>query len=71
MKKWMNRMMINAMVKVQAWKQNEEGMEIIQVLVLLALGVGLIMVFMTFSTQIKDIVTEKVGNFITAFGSAD
>lgn len=70
MKKWMNRMMINAMVKVQAWKQNEEGMEIIQVLVLLALGVGLIMVFMTFSTQIKDIVTEKVGNFITAFGSA-
>lgn len=68
MKKWMDRMAIKAMVKVQAWKQDEEGMEIIQVLILLALGVGLVGLFIGFSGQITDAVSQKISDFMDIFG---
>ena len=68
MKKWMDRMAIKAMVKVQAWKQDEEGMEIIQVLILLALGVGLVGLFIGFSGQITDAVSKKISDFMNIFG---
>lgn len=68
MKKWMDRMAIKAMVKVQAWKQDEEGMEIIQVLILLALGVGLVGLFIGFSGQITGAVSKKISDFMDIFG---
>lgn len=68
MKKWMDRMAIKAMVKVQTWKQDEEGMEIIQVLILLALGVGLVGLFIGFSGQITDAVSKKISDFMNIFG---
>ena len=68
MKQWMNKMAIRAMLKVQEWKQNEEGMEIIQVLILLALGVGLVALFIGFSGQITDSVTKKIEEFLKIFG---
>ena len=67
MKKWMDRMAIKAMVKVQAWKQDDEGMEIIQVLILLALGVGLVALFIGFSEQITTVVGEKMADFMDIF----
>lgn len=68
MKQWMNKMAIRAMLKVQEWKQNEEGMEIIQVLILLALGVGLVALFIGFSDKITDSVTKKINEFLKIFG---
>ena len=67
MMKWMNHMAVKAMMKVQAWKQDEEGMEIIQVLILLALGVGLVALFMGFSDQITGKVSEKITDFLDIF----
>lgn len=67
MKKWANHMAVKAMMKVQAWKQDEEGMEIIQVLILLALGVGLVAMFMGFSDQITGAVSGKINDFLTKF----
>ena len=67
MMKWMKHMAVKAMMKVQAWKQDEEGMEIIQVLILLALGVGLVALFMGFSDQITGKVSEKITDFLDIF----
>lgn len=46
---------------------DQEGMEVIQVLVLLALGLGLVALFMTFSDQITSAVSEKIQEFLDQF----
>ena len=66
----MNRLNVwalRAMQKLQDWKEDEQGMEIIQVLVLLAIGLGLIAVFIGFGDQITSAVSEKVQDFLDNF----
>lgn len=48
-------------------RQDQEGMEVIQVLVLLALGLVLIGGFIAFSDQITGVVGEKVNDFMKQF----
>ena len=48
-------------------KEEEDGMEIIQVLILLAVGLGLIALFISFGDQITGAVTEKVTEFMSDF----
>ena len=67
MKQWINKMALGAMGRLQAWKEDEQGMEIIQVLVLLAIGLGLIAVFIGFGAQITSAVSEKVQDFLDNF----
>lgn len=58
---------IRAAVKAQNWARNEEGMEIIQVLIILGLAVGLAVIFIGFSDQITSAVQEKLGGFLDKF----
>ena len=67
MKQWINKMALGAMGRLQTWKEDEHGMEIIQVLVLLAIGLGLIAVFIGFGDQITSAVSEKVQDFLDNF----
>lgn len=67
MKKMLNKAAVKAYAKLQAWKQDEQGMEIIQVLVLLAIGLGLVAIFIAFGNQITEAVTEKVNDFLDIF----
>ena len=67
MKQWINKMALGAMGRLQAWKEDEQGMEIIQVLVLLAIGLGLIAVFIGVGDQITSAVSEKVQDFLDNF----
>ena len=46
---------------------NEEGMEVIQVLVLLAIGLGIILLFMTLGKDITKAVETKVKDFLSKF----
>lgn len=68
MKKKLDKLAVKAMLKAQEWGRNEDGMEIVQVLILLALGVGLVAIFMAFSDQIVSAVTSKVNDFLGKFG---
>ena len=68
MKKKLDKLAVTAMLKAQEWGRNEDGMEIVQVLILLALGVGLVAIFMAFSDQIVSAVTSKVNDFLGKFG---
>ena len=52
---------IRAAVKAQNWARNEEGMEIIQVLIILGIAVGLAVIFITSAVQ------DKVKIFIDSF----
>ena len=67
MKQRINQLALRAMGRVQAWKEDEQGMEIIQVLVLLAIGLGLVAVFIGFGDQITSAVSEKVQDFLDNF----
>ena len=67
MKQWINKMALGAMGRLQAWKEDEQGMEIIQVLVLLAIGLGLVAIFIGFGDQITSAVSEKVQDFLDNF----
>ena len=69
MKKWMDRMAIRAILKLRQWEEDEEGMEIIQVLILLALGVGLVAMFIGFSDKITKTVGDKMTEFMQIFGA--
>lgn len=60
-----------AQAKLDSFAQDESGMEIVQVLVLLALAVVLIGVFIGFSDQITGVVGEKVSEFIEQFSGFD
>lgn len=60
-----------AQAKLDSFAQDESGMEIVQVLVLLALAVVLIGVFIGFSDQITSVVGEKVSEFIEQFSGFD
>lgn len=46
---------------------DEEGMEVIQVLVLLAIGLGIILLFMTLGKDITKAVETKVKDFLSKF----
>ena len=66
----MNRLNVwalRAMQKLQDWKEDERGKEIIQVLVLLAIGLGLVAIFIGFGDQITSAVSEKVQDFLDNF----
>ena len=67
MKQWIDKMVLRAAARLQAWQEDEQGMEIIQVLVLLAIGLGLVALFITFGKQITDAVSEKVAEFMDVF----
>ena len=67
MKKWMDRMAIRAILKLRQWEEDEEGMEIIQVLILLALGVGLVAMFIGFSDKITKTVGDQMTEFMGKF----
>ena len=67
MKQWIDKMVLRAAARLQAWKEDEQGMEIIQVLVLLAIGLGLVAVFIGFGDQITSAVSEKVQDFLDNF----
>lgn len=67
----MNRLNVwalRAMQKLQDWKEDERGMEIIQVLVLLAIGLVLVGAFIVMKDQIMAIVNEQVDGFLDQFG---
>ncbi len=65
----LNRAAVRAKAKLMQWQQEEQGMEIIQVLVLLAIGLGLVAVFIAFRDQIMGAVSEQVDNFMNTFTS--
>ena len=62
---------VRAAIRMQAslmeLQQDERGMEIIQVLVLLAIGLGLIVVFIGFGDTIVSAVSDKVEDFMNNF----
>ncbi|WP_294448835.1 hypothetical protein [uncultured Gemmiger sp.] len=49
-------------------KEEDAGMEILQVLILLAIGLGLIALFIGFGNRITDAVSEQVDDFMSVFG---
>ena len=62
---------VRAAIRMQAslmeLQQDERDMEIIQVLVLLAIGLGLIVVFIGFGDTIVSAVSDKVDDFMNNF----
>lgn len=50
-------------------KKEESGMEIIQVLILLAVGLGLIATFIGFGDSIRQAVSQQVDEFMRSFGA--
>lgn len=64
----LNNLAIRAQLKVMEFLQDESGMEIIQVLVLLALGLVLVGTFMAFSDEIMETVDKLVEKFLGDFG---
>ena len=67
MKAKLNQLMISLYLKMVEVKNDEEGMEIIQVLVLLGLGLVLIIAFIGFKDQIMGKVQEHVDRFMGEF----
>ena len=59
---------IRAAVKAQNWARNEEGMEIIQVLIILGIAIGLAVIFIGFADKITAAVGQKVEDIINALG---
>ena len=59
---------IRAAVKAQNWARNEEGMEIIQVLIILGIANGLAVIFIGFGDKITAAVGQKVEDIINALG---
>ena len=55
---------IRAAVKAQNWVRNEEGMEIVQVLIILGLAIGLAVAFIGFGNNIRDAVSAQVEKII-------
>ncbi len=67
MKQWFQNMQRKAMVKLQEWKNDEDGLEIVTMLVLLALGLALVGVFIGFRDQIMSTVNQYVQDFLDIF----
>lgn len=59
---------IRVAVKAQNWARNEEGMEIIQVLIILGIAIGLAVIFIGFGDKITAAVGQKVEDIINALG---
>lgn len=51
---------IRAAVKAQNWAESEEGMEIVQVLIILGIAIGLAVTFIGFGNKISDAVSARV-----------
>lgn len=67
MKNKVNQLILSMYLKFMEIKNDEDGMEIIQVLVLLALGLALVVVFMTFRDSIMGRVQELIDDFLSKF----
>ena len=67
MKNKLNQLILSMYLKYMEIKNNEDGMEIIQVLVLLALGLALVVTFMAFNDDIMSGVKEKIEDFLSKF----
>lgn len=67
MKNKLNQLILSMYLKYMEIKNDEEGMEIIQVLVLLALGLALIVAFMAFRDSIMGRVQELIDDFLSKF----
>lgn len=67
MKNKLNQLILSMYLKYMEIKNNEDGMEIIQVLVLLALGLALIVTFMVFRDSIMGRVQELIDDFLSKF----
>ncbi|MCD7754882.1 MAG: hypothetical protein LUJ09_00870 [Firmicutes bacterium] len=67
MKQWFQNMQRKAMMKLQEWKNDEDGLEIVTMLVLLALGLALVGVFIGFRDQIMSTVNQYVQDFLDIF----
>lgn len=66
-KKKFMELAVKAQLKLEAFAEDESGMEIIQVLLLLAVGLGAVVLFMNFSDQITGTAGTKIGEFIGKF----
>lgn len=51
---------IRAAVKAQNWAKSEEGMEIVQVLIILGIAIGLAVTFIGFGNKISEAVSARV-----------
>lgn len=58
---------VRAKMALEELRSNEEGMEVIQVLVLLAIGLGLVALFIAFGDKITAAVSKQVDNFLKIF----
>ena len=67
MKAKLNQLLISLYLKMVEVKNDEEGMEIIQVLVLLGLGLVLIVAFIGFKDQIMGVVQDMIDEFMDKF----
>lgn len=67
LKQKLTELFLNAKAEVDELRSNEEGMEVIQVLILLAIGLGIILVFMTVGNSLVTAVQEKVRDFLSQF----
>ncbi|MGM9626201.1 MAG: hypothetical protein ACI3XM_10910 [Eubacteriales bacterium] len=67
MKNKLNQLILSMYLKYMEIKNDEDGMEIIQVLVLLALGLALIVAFMVFRDSIMGRVQELIDDFLSKF----
>lgn len=64
LKEKVQELSIRAAVKAQNWAESEEGMEIVQVLIILGLAIGLAVAFIGFGNKIRDAVSERVEEII-------
>lgn len=64
MKQKLEMLAIRAQLSLKKFADDESGMEVIQVLVLLAIGLGIVILFATLGDQIYDGVKDKVDAFI-------
>ena len=63
----LSKLAAGAQVKMEQFLRDESGMEIIQVLILLAIGLVLIGAFIGFKDAIMERVDALVGNFLKGF----
>lgn len=63
----LNLLYLQILLGLKEFKEDERGMEIIQVLVLLALGLALVGVLIAFRDQILGRVQELIDDFLDIF----
>ena len=63
----LNLLYLQILLGLKEFKEDERGMEIIQVLVLLALGLALVGILIAFRDQILGRVQELINDFLDIF----